>query len=140
MLLEEGVCYDKCPYFTFALYVLSLNLTSSQILPHLIFCFGKALINETSWSDPGYHWTIESSAALSNRNRMQDTRITLNFLIATLKSKTEISEINIFWHFIQVYQGGLPFPLPVDHVLSDLSAITCPSWVALHGMAHSVTE
>ena len=36
--------------------------------------------------------------------------------------------------------GGLPFPSPVDHILPELSAMTCPSWVALHGMAHSFTE
>ena len=36
--------------------------------------------------------------------------------------------------------NGLPFPSPVDHVLSELSTITCPSWVALHGMAHSFIE
>ena len=35
---------------------------------------------------------------------------------------------------------GLPFPSPVDHILSELSNMTCPSWVALHGMAHSFTE
>ena len=40
----------------------------------------------------------------------------------------------------QVYWGGLPFPPPADHVLSELSAMTHPSWVALHGMAHSFTE
>ena len=34
------------------------------------------------------------------------------------------------------YWSGLPFPSPVDHVLSELSTMTCPSWVALHGMAH----
>ena len=39
-----------------------------------------------------------------------------------------------------MYWGGLPFPPPVDHVLSELSAMTSPSWVALHGMAHSFTE
>ena len=39
----------------------------------------------------------------------------------------------------QVY-CGLPFPPPVDHVLSELSAVTHPSLVALHGMAHSFTE
>ena len=32
------------------------------------------------------------------------------------------------------------FPSPVDHILSELSTMTCPSWVALHGMAHSFTE
>ena len=31
-------------------------------------------------------------------------------------------------------------PSPVDHILSELSIMTCPSWVALHGMAHSFTE
>ena len=34
----------------------------------------------------------------------------------------------------------LPFPSPVDHILSELSTMTCPSWVALHGMAHSFIE
>ena len=34
----------------------------------------------------------------------------------------------------------LPFPPPVDHVLSELSTMTCLSWVALHGMAHSFNE
>ena len=34
----------------------------------------------------------------------------------------------------------LPFPSPVDHVLSELSAMTRPSWVVLHGMAHSFIE
>ena len=31
--------------------------------------------------------------------------------------------------------SGLPFPSPVDHILSDLSTMTCLSWVALQGMA-----
>ena len=35
---------------------------------------------------------------------------------------------------------GLPFPSPVDHILSELYTMTCLSWVALHGMAHSFTE
>ena len=38
--------------------------------------------------------------------------------------------------------SGLPFPSPVDHVLLELCTMTCPSWVAPHGMAlfHSVTQ
>ena len=35
----------------------------------------------------------------------------------------------------QEYWSGLPFPSPVDHILSDLSTMTCPSWVAPHGLA-----
>ena len=30
----------------------------------------------------------------------------------------------------QEYWSDLPFPSPVDHILSDLSTMTCPSWVA----------
>ena len=40
----------------------------------------------------------------------------------------------------QEYWSALPFPSPVDHVLSELSTVTCASWVALHGMAHSFIE
>ena len=31
-------------------------------------------------------------------------------------------------------------PSPADHILSDLSTMTCLSWVALHGMAHCFIE
>ena len=36
--------------------------------------------------------------------------------------------------------NGLPFPFPVDHILSDFPTMTRPSWVAVHGMAHSFIE
>ena len=32
----------------------------------------------------------------------------------------------------QEYWSGLPFPSPVDHILSGLSTMTCPYWVVLH--------
>ena len=32
------------------------------------------------------------------------------------------------------------FPSPVDNVISEPSIMTCPSWVALHSMAHSFIE
>ena len=35
----------------------------------------------------------------------------------------------------QEYCSGLPFPSPVDHILSDLSTMTRPSWAAPYGMA-----
>ena len=45
--------------------------------------------------------------------------------------------IGLSW---QEYLSGLPFPPPVDHVLSELFTMTHLSWVALHGMAHSFIE
>ena len=41
---------------------------------------------------------------------------------------------------LQEYWSGLPFSSPVDHVLSEVSTMTRPSWVAPHGMAHSFIE
>ena len=40
----------------------------------------------------------------------------------------------------QEYWNSLPFPSPGDHVLSELSSMTHPSWMALHGMAHGFFE
>ena len=40
----------------------------------------------------------------------------------------------------QEYWSCLPFPSPVDHILSELFTTTHLSWVALHGIAHSFIE
>ena len=40
----------------------------------------------------------------------------------------------------QEYWSDLPFLSPTDHILSELSTLTRPSWVDLHSMAHSFTE
>ena len=40
----------------------------------------------------------------------------------------------------QEYWSGLPFPSPVDHILSELSTMTCPPWVALYSPTHSFIE
>ena len=40
----------------------------------------------------------------------------------------------------QEYWSGLPFPSSMDHALSELSTMTHPSWVVLHGMAHNFIE
>ena len=47
----------------------------------------------------------------------------------------------LFMGFLrQEYWRGLPFPSPVDHIFSELSTMTCQSWVALQGMTHSFIE
>ena len=40
----------------------------------------------------------------------------------------------------QEYWTGLPFPSPVDHVLSELSTMICPSWVVLYSLAPCFIE
>ena len=58
-----------------------------------------------------------------------------------------IFQCHIFLPFHTVYAvlkarilKWLPFPSPEDNVLSELSAMTHPSWVALYVMDHSFTE
>ena len=36
--------------------------------------------------------------------------------------------------------SGFPFLSWVDHILSELSTVTHPTWVALHGMTHSFID
>ena len=59
-------------------------------------------------------------------------------------SSFSVISFNPFILFIkfsrQEHWGGLPFPSPVDHVLSELSTMTHLSWVALQGMAYSFIE
>ena len=38
------------------------------------------------------------------------------------------------------YWSGLPFPPPVNHILSELFTMSRLSWVAQPGMAHSFIE
>ena len=40
----------------------------------------------------------------------------------------------------QEYWSGLPFPPPVDHVLSELFTVTHPSSVGLYRVAHTLIE
>ena len=40
----------------------------------------------------------------------------------------------------QEYRSGLPFSAPVDHILSELFTMTHPLWVALHVMAHKISQ
>ena len=40
----------------------------------------------------------------------------------------------------QEYWSGLPFPSPVDHILSELFTMTCLSWVASYNRIHSFIE
>ena len=56
-------------------------------------------------------------------------------LLLEMKSRDYLI-IMLFMGFSrQEYWSGLPFRFPVDHVLSELSTMTCLTWVALRGMA-----
>ena len=59
------------------------------------------------------------------------------------------SSFSVLYFFLFILLMGFPrqefwsvllFPSPVDHVLSELSTVSRPTWVALHGMAHWVRQ
>ena len=72
----------------------------------------------------------------------------INFNRSWLMKGSNKRQYHIFFYLFilftgfsrQEYWGVLSFPSPVDHILSELSTMTHPSWVALHGMAHSFIE
>ena len=74
------------------------------------------------------HWSAVAHWALTNS--VSSSFSVLSFCLFILSTRSSRQE----------YWSGLPFPSPVHHVLSERSTVTCPSWVALHGMAHSFIE
>ena len=67
-----------------------------------------------------------------------DSNTNIHFLDPIILQNNNKRTISIFIIILKI--SGLPFPSPVDHILSELSTMTCPSWVALHSMAHSFIE
>ena len=68
-------------------------------------------------------------------------------ILGTYWPEEFIFQCHIFLPFHTVYEvlkqdywSVLPFPSPVNQVLPELSTMTYPSWVALHGMDQSFIE
>ena len=105
----------------------SIRFYFHQLIEHR-FCIGPAasfflgLLGAVLHSSPVAYWTP------------YDLGVSCFGVISSLLS------IQFIRFSQQVYWGGLSFPPPMDHVLSELSTMTHPSWVALHGMAHSLIE
>ena len=73
------------------------------------------------------HWSLVAYWALTNLGSSFNVQSFCLFIVFMGFSRQE-------------YWSGLPFPSPLDHVLSELSTITHLSWVALHGTAYSFIE
>ena len=64
-------------------------------------------------------------------------------ILGTYRRRDFIFQCHIFlpFHIVhEVLKARILVPFPVDSILLELSTMTCPSWVALHGMAHSFIE
>ena len=107
------------------LYSIGLNF-HHQTHPQLSTAFALALSLHFFWSIS----PLFSSSILLPTNLGSSSFSVITFCLFILFK----------WFSRQECWSGLPFPSPVDCILSELSAMTCPSWVALHGMAHSFIE
>ena len=108
------------------------------------------------------HWTLLSPPDTSTTECHffvgPDTSFFLELLVIALcfspgaywnvpTSGSSSSSVMSFYPFIlfmgfsrQENWSGLLVPLPVDYILSEVSSMTCPFWVALHVMVHSFIE
>ena len=93
------------------------------------------------------HWTLLPSPVTSTTGHcFLFSSVSSFFLELFLHWSSSFSVISfclfiLFMGFSRKeYWSSLPFPSPVDHVLSELSTMTCLSWVALHGVGHSFIE
>ena len=98
----------------------TLPLSSVPSTPGYCFCFGSI----PSFSlELFLHWSPVAYWAPTDLGSSSFSSLSFCLLI-------------LFMGFSrQEYWSGLPFPSPVDHILSDLSTMTRPSWVAPHVMA-----
>ena len=92
-------------------------------------------------------WITARQASLSITNSWSSLRLTSIESVMPSSHLISSSILDTYWpgeflfqypiilpfHTVsrQEYWSGLPFPSPVDHILSDLSTMTRPSWVAL---------
>ena len=139
------------------MFFLTISCLTTSNLPWFMDLTFHILMQYTSLQ----HWILLSSPDTStNECRFRFGQLLHSFwnisrcpplfpssTLATFWLEGSSSGVIPFWLFIQfmgisqlVYCSGLPFPPPVDHILSELSTVTHPSWVALHSMAHSFIE
>ena len=127
------------------------------ILKHLFFFFKKWIDNKYITVPMQYcslqHWTWLPSPVTSTTGycfRFVLFSVSLFILSGVISPLFSSSILGTYWpeEFVfqcpiffcliilfmgfsrQEYWSGLPFPSPVDHILSDLSTMTLPSWVA----------
>ena len=112
-----------------------LTLCHPLLLPPSIF-----LSIRVRW--PKY-WSFSFSICPSN----EYSGLISSSILGTYCPGVSIFQCPIFLPLHTVH-GGLKarilewfvIPFSMDHILSELSTMTCLSWVALHGMAHSFFE
>ena len=113
-LLELFLHWSPVPYWART----NLGSSSFSVLSYCLFIVFMGFPGQEYWS-------------LSElRELVMDREAWRAVIHGVAKSRTRLSNwSDLIWFFP-----------PVDHVLSELSTMTCPSCMALHGMVHSFIE
>ena len=115
----------QVPVQYWSLYYRALLLSPVTSTTGCCFCFGSI---PSFFLELFLHWSLVAYWAPTHLGSSSFSVLSFGLFI-------------LFMEFSrQEYWSGLPFPSPVDHILSELSTMTCPSWVALHGMVYSFIE
>ena len=120
-----------------------MDLTS-QVPMHYRFSQHQTLLLPSDTSTAGLHFCFGSISLFFLELFLYTSPVA--YWIPTNPGRSSSGVISfclfvLFMGFLrQLYWSGLPFPSPVDHILSELSTMTHSSWVPLHGMAYSFIE
>ena len=113
---------SRCLY-NIALYSIGLY-PHHQLHPQLGVVFALAFVS-SFFLESFLHWSSVAYGCL----RIRGVHLSVSYLFCLFILLMGVSR--------QEYWNGLPFPSSEDHVLSELSTMTHPSRVPLHGMVHS---
>ena len=126
---------------------------------YAVQCYSEQILRLEIFECWDYHYEQNAGNMLLNRGKCYGLPAAFLLVLAIVRHSSPVAYwtssdlgsvscsvisfclFTLFMGFLwQEYWSGLPFPPPVDHVSSELSTMTRPSWVALHGMAHSFIE
>ena len=138
------------------MFTLALSCLTSSNLPWFVdltfqipmqYCSLQCwtLLSPQDTSTIGHHFHFGSASSfLLEPSLLFSSSILDTYQPRGLGSSFSVISFCLFILFMgfsrQDWWSGLPVPSPVDHALSELSTMIHPSWVALHGMAHSLIE
>ena len=124
---KSALCIRWSKYWCFS-YSISPSLPPDISTTEHHFCFGPATSFFLELLGIAPHSSLVPYWTLSNLEGPSSSIISFCFFMPLMRVLQ------------QKYWSSLPFPPLADHILSELSTMTCPSWVALNGMAHSFID
>ena len=102
-------------------------------------------LSDTSTNEHHFHFSLATSFFVGLFIIVLCSSPVAYWIHSNMKAHLPVPHLSAFLYCLmgfswQEYWSCLSFSFPVDHILSELFTMTCPSWVAMKGMAHRFTE